>query len=80
MDDVLSNFIDDSIPPIIESVIEGQPIHAIDGRLLHAWLRVGRVFPTWMSDRISHYGFVQNVDYWVYTGSGKNPQGGRPTI
>lgn len=47
-------------------------------RELHSFLKVGRDFSNWIKDRIAEYGFVEGVDYVVFTKFGENPQGGRP--
>lgn len=48
------------IIPIIENP-EGQP--GVDARELHAFLEVGRVFSSWIIDRIEKYGFIIGTDY-----------------
>jgi len=51
----------------------------VDARGLHAFLGVGKVFGTWITEQIAAYGFVEHRDFEVLTNSGENPQGGRPT-
>lgn len=50
-----------------------------DGRELHSFLGVGKVFGAWVKDRISKYAFVEGKDFSVNSNFGKNPDGGRPT-
>lgn len=64
----------------IESAeIGGQSIEAVNARDLHSFLEVGKVFRTWIQDRIEQYGFIENQDYIVSPEFGRNPQGGRPS-
>ena len=51
----------------------------IDARDLHVRLEAGRDFSTWIKERVERFGFVANIDYGVFTGSGENPLGGRPS-
>lgn len=64
--------------------ITRQPINEVetltcDGRKLHEYLEVGRDFSSWLKDRIEKYGFGERTDYLVFTKSGENLQGGRPS-
>lgn len=43
--------------------IEGKQVNTVSARELHAFLKVGRDFSTWIQDRIAEYGFVAEVDY-----------------
>ena len=52
---------------------------AVSARDLHCFLGSRRDFTSWMKDRISKYGLLENQDYVVYTNFGENPKGGRPT-
>jgi phage anti-repressor protein/phage antirepressor YoqD-like protein len=54
-------------------------VQTINARELHAFLEVGKVFAAWIQERISQYDFLENQDYVVFSDSGKNPTGGRPT-
>ena len=38
-------------------------IQTVNARELHGFLGVGKVFGTWITDRITKYGFVDGVDY-----------------
>ena len=44
-------------------VIAGNQIRAVDARELHAFLEVGRVFASWITDRIEQGCFVEGKDY-----------------
>lgn len=66
---------------ITSRAVGSEHIQTINARELHAFLEIGKVFATWISERIEQYGFVENVDYVeVIPETGKNPQGGRPRI
>lgn len=43
--------------------INDQRVQTVDARELHAFLEVGKVFGTWITDRIKQYGFVEGSDY-----------------
>lgn len=43
--------------------IAGHQIRAVDARELHAFLEVGRVFASWINDRIEQGCFVEGKDY-----------------
>ncbi len=43
----------------------GQKVNAVDGRELHAFLGVGKVFAAWMPEQIEAYGFVEHQDFEV---------------
>ncbi|MFS1539548.1 MAG: antA/AntB antirepressor family protein [Candidatus Phlomobacter fragariae] len=58
--------------------INGGLIQTVNARDLHLFLEIGKDFTTWIKDRIKQYGFVENIDYIVFTNSGENPFGGRP--
>ena len=44
-------------------VIAGNQIRAVDARELHAFMEVGRVFASWITDRIEQGCFVEGKDY-----------------
>lgn len=66
--------------PIADRQIGNQPVQTVDARELHEFLEVGKVFAAWIQERIEQYGFVEHRDFEVFSESGKNPLGGRPTI
>jgi anti-repressor protein len=51
----------------------------VNARELHEFLNIGRDFSTWIKDKLQKYGFVENQDFIVFTESGENPFGGRPS-
>lgn len=59
--------------------IDGVVVQTVNARDLHRFLEVGKVFAAWIQERIEQYGFIGNQDYLVFSDSGKNLQGGRPT-
>lgn len=44
-------------------IINNNGIKAVDGRVLHAFLGVGKLFAAWIDGRIKKYGFVDGLDY-----------------
>lgn len=59
--------------------LAGAAVQTCNARDLHQYLGVGKVFAAWIQERIERYGFEQGKDYEVFSDSGNNPQGGRPT-
>lgn len=53
---------------------------AVSARELHCFLESKKDFSSWIKDRIERYGFVQGVDFEVFTHIGENSKGGRPSI
>lgn len=53
-------------------------IDTVNARDLHAGLRVGKDFTTWVKKRIEECNFKENEDFVVFTQTGENPRGGRP--
>ena len=51
----------------------------VNARELHEFLGVGKDFSSWIKDRINKYQFSENLDYMVFTKSGENLKGGRPS-
>lgn len=64
---------------IRKDIVNGQVMQTVNARELHAFLEVGKVFAAWIQERIAQYGFEEALDYVVVSGTGNNPQGGRPT-
>ncbi|MFV9998408.1 MAG: antA/AntB antirepressor family protein [Arsenophonus endosymbiont of Dermacentor nuttalli] len=58
--------------------MNGELIQTVNARDLHEFLEVGKEFANWIKDRISQYGFVENIDYTIFADSGKNPFGEHP--
>ena len=64
---------------IMNEIIKIDSDNKVSGRELHEFLDVGRDFTTWMKQMIG-YGFNEHADFEVYTQSGENPSGGRPSV
>ena len=63
----------------MNEIIKIDSDNKVSGRELHEFLEVGRDFTTWMKQMIG-YGFNEHADFEVYTQSGENPSGGRPSV
>ena len=68
----------DQIITIKSSEFPDRASDTVNARELHAFLDVGKVFHSWISDRIKQYSFAKDQDYLVSTEIGQNPKGGRP--
>ncbi|MFL9592744.1 antA/AntB antirepressor family protein [Aeromonas schubertii] len=51
--------------PLHLQEIDGKLIQAVNARELHAFLKVGRDFSTWVQERIGEYHFIEGIDYTV---------------
>lgn len=65
--------------PLWPLTLAGNATQAVDARELHAFLEVGKDFSTWIKDRISQYGFLENQDFGIFPNSGEKSGRGRPT-
>lgn len=64
-------------------VVDNNNHKVVDARLLHAFLQIRRDFTSWIKDRISKYGFIENQDfvlikydyfgYYIYTQNHPHP-------
>lgn len=68
-----------NFPIVADGQIGGATVQTVDARHLHAFLKVGKVFGAWINERIEQYEFAENVDFVVFSETGNNPQGGRPS-
>lgn len=70
-----------SFVTVFAGSIANQPEQLCNARDLHAALKVGRDFSTWIKERLTEYGFEENQDYIIFPqNGGKLKQGrGRPT-
>ncbi|EFB1461193.1 antA/AntB antirepressor family protein [Escherichia coli] len=63
--------------PVISGQIGRHQTNVVSARALHAELNIGKDFSTWITNRISEYGFVIGSDYAVHKmispKMGKNP-------
>ena len=64
---------------LIEINTNDAGIKTINARNLQPTLGVGKVSAAWIQDRIEQYGFRQGQDFEVFSETGNNPQGGRPS-
>jgi anti-repressor protein len=48
---------------INQSSINDEAVQTVNARDLHEFLEVGKKFADWIKDRISQYGFTENVDF-----------------
>lgn len=53
-------------PAVSVGSIGGGSVQTVNARDLHAFLKVGKDFSTWIKDRIDQYGFTENVDFVKY--------------
>lgn len=66
-----------NIIEIGKSIIGSDAVPTVNARDLHAFLEVGRDFPTWIKDRIDEFGFEDGRDFSPVPGKST---GGRPSI
>jgi len=62
---------------VIQKDFNGEKKRFVSARELHHWLGVGKRFATWITDRISKYDFVEDLDYFITIpnfGNGLNTQ------
>jgi phage anti-repressor protein len=64
---------------ISSSTIGGSDVQSVNARELHTFLEVGKAFAAWIRERIDQYQFAAGIDYEVFSETGNNPSGGRPT-
>ncbi|SET27374.1 antA/AntB antirepressor family protein [Thorsellia anophelis] len=57
--------------PVFESQINNETNLLCDARELHAFLQVGKQFASWIMERITDYGFIENQDFILLTKIGK---------
>lgn len=69
-----------AIPSNIIPIRQGDGNPSVNARDLHTFLQVGKMFSHWIKERIDTYEFKQGQDFEVFAETGKNPQGGRPSI
>jgi anti-repressor protein len=66
-------------PIVVDGQIGGAAVQTVDARQLHAFLKVGKDFSTWIKDRIDQYQFAENVDFVIVPEFGENSGRGRPS-
>ena len=53
------------IVPVFAGNIAGVSVQLVDARLLHGFMEVGKHYASWIVERISEYGFVQDQDFLI---------------
>ena len=51
--------------PVFNGIISNQSVQLCNARELHTFLDIGKDYSTWIKNRISEYGFIQDEDYLV---------------
>lgn len=72
------NKLENNLIPVFESTINEESVQTVNARELHAFLEVKSKFADWIVNRISDFGFAQDVDFTVILNS-ENNLGGRPS-
>lgn len=49
--------------PVFDGTINNEPTLLCNARDLHTFLEVGKRFASWITERLTEYGFVENHDY-----------------
>lgn len=65
---------------LVNRPVAGQAQQTVNARELHAFLENRDHFSTWIKDRISQYGFVENQDFVRFSEFSEKPLGGRPSM
>ena len=50
---------------VIQKDFNGEKKRFVNARELHQWLKVGKRFASWITERIEKYDFVENLDYFI---------------
>ncbi|HGU5331218.1 TPA: antA/AntB antirepressor family protein, partial [Escherichia coli O146] len=53
--------------PVFEGTISNEPTLLVNARDLHGFLEVGKDFSNWIRVRLNEYGFVENLDYILFS-------------
>lgn len=65
--------------PISQQEIDGKLTPTVNARELHAFLKVGRDFSTWLQERITEYCFIEGEDFVrFFPETGEKSKRGRP--
>lgn len=51
--------------PVFNGTINNEPTLLCNARELHAFLEVGKRFASWITERLTEYGFIANQDYVI---------------
>lgn len=71
---------ENALIPLLTAEVEAEGEPLCNARDLHSALHVGRVFGTWITERIKQYGFVQNEDYFPVLGNRSDGKPGKRPI
>ena len=64
---------------VASTQIAGNEAQSVNARDLHSFLGIGKVFGTWITERIQQYGFEEAKDFEVFTNLAENASRGRPS-
>lgn len=64
--------------PVGTATIEGMQQRTVNGRDLHAALKVGRNYPTWVKAQIEKAGFIEGKEYIKISSEIRMPETGHP--
>ena len=64
---------------LTQSAINGELQQTVNARELHAFLEVGKVFATWIKNRLDTLGSIEGQDYLILKGESLLPQTGKQT-
>lgn len=53
----------DKLIKIGSDTIDGEQVQTVDAKKLHKFLKVGRVFSSWIKGRITEFGFIEGQDF-----------------
>ncbi|EMA3752537.1 antA/AntB antirepressor family protein [Salmonella enterica] len=65
--------------PVFNGIISNETTLLVNARDLHIFLEVGKRFASWITERISEYGFVENQDFMIISQIREKIGRGRPT-
>jgi phage anti-repressor protein len=79
----VNNTLNQGLISTTELIINKESLQTVNARELHAFLQIGKDFSTWIKDRISQYGFLENQDFIQLPKTGESywtdPDGERQT-
>ena len=62
-----------------EQTINNEMVQTVNARELHTFLEVGKVFATWIKNRLDTLGSIEGQDYLILKGESLLPQTGKQT-
>lgn len=66
------------LPALSERDFDGEPVTAVDGREVHAFLGIGKDFTNWVKDQVRSLQLVENTDFMILAPEGEKAGPGRP--